>query len=166
MPKVTFEMEEEQLDAIIVDRLKSDLMGLRAEVANMVRHIDTMKSHHAEDLQTNLMMIGAIEQMLKYYMVASEAEAFITRLRDTYWPENLQRRFGTYATAGLEEDDSWDNWFEPSSDEDRIAELEERVAELEAEGQHDYGTIMTEAATGRRYIYGKTKQRIYVDPED
>jgi len=173
MVKVTFEMEEEQYDAIFVERLREDLISLRAEVQHMVRNLDSLKTHNLEDLYTNLEMIGAIERMLKYYMVASDAEAFIEEVREQYWPESLRHRFSEFAVEGLvndlaEEATTWDDWFEPEKRQDvRLKELEERIAELEAEREEADGAALKVDNYGRRYLYNRDKKmRMYVDPED
>lgn len=173
MVKVTFEMEEEQYDAIFVEKLREDLIGLRAEVQHMVRNLDSLKTHNLEDLYTNLEMIGAIERMLKYYMVVSEAEAFIEKVREQYWPESLRHRFSEFAVEGLvndlaEEATKWDDWFEPEENQDsRLKELEERIAELEAEREKVDGAALKVDNYGRRYLYNRDKKmRMYVDPED
>ena len=150
--------------ALVLNELRRGLIEAR---------LDSLKTHNLEDLYTNLEMIGAIERMLKYYMVASDAEAFIEDVRQQYWPESLRHRFSEFAVEGLvndlaEEATTWDDWFEPEKrQDDRLKELEERIAELEAEREEADDSALKVDNYGRRYLYNRDKKmRMYVDPED
>ena len=83
--KVTFEMEEEQLDRIIVDRLCEDYRGINMDVAGMRDKARQrgLPDHLREDLTKGEAMITALETMLRYYMIPSEAERFIGIVRDS-----------------------------------------------------------------------------------
>lgn len=74
----TISMTADQVDAIVIDRLLSNLESLRAEV-ELLKSKESLKKYQIEDMTDHLFYIKAIENLLSYYMIREDYEEKVGR---------------------------------------------------------------------------------------
>lgn len=82
MTKVTVELELEQIDAIILQEMKTQYEYCLEEIARLKSFGDEIQEFQKEDLASYEKTRDASEYMIRYYSVYDEAEAYFKSFED------------------------------------------------------------------------------------
>lgn len=82
MTKVTVELELEQIDAIVLQEMKTQYEYCLEEIARFKSLGDKIQEFQKEDLASYEKTRDASEYMIRYYSVYDEAEAYFKSFED------------------------------------------------------------------------------------